>query len=389
TNNNMTGSIFLLKDDKELLEMKETPYDSEDLIQQLLQDYPALLTGDQINPEQPRKWLLITREMGVPDTEGGKGRWALDHLFLDQDGIPTLVEVKRSTDTRTRREVVAQMLDYAANSVQYWTIDDIISSFTYTCEKAEKGPGEILGTFLFDTENPDEYWERVQANLRRGNIRLLFVADTIPAELKRIIEFLNEQMNPAEVLGVEVKQYTGRQDKNKTLVSRVVGQTMKAIDTKKIRSGVPKLWDRESFIQQLREKAAPGDAEVVEKIFNWCDSNGFALKFGKGVDQATVRIGLDIPNKGFKQIVLLEGYGGLAFFFGVLGKNFSVFKEQDALTQLLHQLNTECGFKFNPGKIDSYSYSPISTLSDERRVSAFLSKLEWLHTVIEEDQQKD
>ncbi|RQD81830.1 MAG: hypothetical protein D5R96_06405 [Methanocalculus sp. MSAO_Arc2] len=369
--------------------MKETPYDSEDLLQQLLQDYPALLTGDQINREQPRKWLLITREMGVPDTEGGKDRWALDHLFLDQDGIPTLVEVKRSTDTRTRREVVAQMLDYAANSVQYWSIDDIIRSFTYTSEKAEKDPGEILGTFLFNTENPDEYWERVQANLRRGNIRLLFVADTIPAELKRIIEFLNEQMNPAEVLGVEVKQYTGRQDKNKTLVSRVVGQTMKAIDTKKIRSGAPKLWDRESFVQQLRERAAPGDAEVVEKIFNWCNSNGFALKFGRGVDQATVRIGLDIPDKGFHQIVLLEGYGDLAFFFGILGKYFQFFKENEARIQLLHQLNAECGFTFNPGKIDSYSYSPISTFSDERRVSAFLSKLEWLRTVIAQEHQKD
>lgn len=385
----MTGSIFLLKDDKELLEMKETPYDSEDLLQQLLLDYPALLTGDQINPEQPRKWLLITREMGVPDTEGGKGRWALDHLFLDQDGIPTLVEVKRSTDTRTRREVVAQMLDYAANSVQYWSIDDIIRSFTCTCEEAEKDPGEILGTFLFDNENPDEYWEKVQANLRGGNIRLLFVVDTIPPELKRIIEFLNEQMNPAEVLGVEVKQYTGRQDKNKTLVSRVVGQTMKAIDTKKIRSGVPRLWDRESFLEQVRERTGPVDARVVEKIFEWCDNNQFSLKFGKGVNQATVRIGLDIPDKGFCPIVALEGYGGLAFFFGVLGRCFPFFKEHEARKQLLHQLNTECGFKFNSDMIDSYSYSPISTFSDERRVSAFLAKLEWLRKVIEDEHQKD
>ncbi|MDO9538574.1 MAG: hypothetical protein Q7J09_01025 [Methanocalculus sp.] len=64
----MTGSIFLLKDDKELLEMKESPYDSEDLLQQLLKDYPALLAGDLINPLKPRRWLLITREMGVPDT---------------------------------------------------------------------------------------------------------------------------------------------------------------------------------------------------------------------------------------------------------------------------------------------------------------------------------
>jgi len=29
--------------------------------------------------------------------------WALDHLLLDQDAIPTLVEVKRSSDTRIRK----------------------------------------------------------------------------------------------------------------------------------------------------------------------------------------------------------------------------------------------------------------------------------------------
>jgi hypothetical protein len=36
---------------------------------------------------------------------------------LDQDAILTIVEVKRSTDTHVRREVVGQMLDYAANAV--------------------------------------------------------------------------------------------------------------------------------------------------------------------------------------------------------------------------------------------------------------------------------
>ncbi|HKI05865.1 MAG TPA: hypothetical protein VKK31_28045 [Thermoanaerobaculia bacterium] len=61
--------------------------------------------------------------MGIPDQEQGGSRWALDHLFLDQDGVPTLIEVKRGRDPRTRREVVGQMLDYAANSVLYWTAD--------------------------------------------------------------------------------------------------------------------------------------------------------------------------------------------------------------------------------------------------------------------------
>ena len=54
--------------------------------------------------------------MGIPGDEDGGGRWSLDHLFLDQDANPTLVEVKRSTDTRIRREVVGQVLDYVANA---------------------------------------------------------------------------------------------------------------------------------------------------------------------------------------------------------------------------------------------------------------------------------
>jgi hypothetical protein len=34
--------------------------------------------------------------------------------------VPTFVEVKRASDTRARREVVAQMLDYAANGSVFW-----------------------------------------------------------------------------------------------------------------------------------------------------------------------------------------------------------------------------------------------------------------------------
>jgi hypothetical protein len=60
---------------------------------------------------------------------GSGNRWSVDHLFLDQDAVPTIVEVKRSTDTRIRREVVGQMLDYAANAVVYWPVEAIRAEF--------------------------------------------------------------------------------------------------------------------------------------------------------------------------------------------------------------------------------------------------------------------
>jgi hypothetical protein len=47
-----------------------------------------------MNSDSPRRWLLISPETAIPGEEGGAGRWAVDHLFLDQDAIPTLVEVK-------------------------------------------------------------------------------------------------------------------------------------------------------------------------------------------------------------------------------------------------------------------------------------------------------
>jgi hypothetical protein len=43
---------------------------------------------------------------------------------------------------------------------------------------------------------------------------MLFVADEIPVELRRIVEFLNSQMNRAEVLAVEIKQFVGQNQRS-------------------------------------------------------------------------------------------------------------------------------------------------------------------------------
>lgn len=109
--------VFVLNDTNTLVSLEAAHFASEDDFQVLLAKFPELLAGDQIDPSNPRRWVLVRREAAIPSEENGGGRWPLDHLFLDQDGVPTLAEVKRQTDTRIRREVVGQMLDYAANCV--------------------------------------------------------------------------------------------------------------------------------------------------------------------------------------------------------------------------------------------------------------------------------
>lgn len=186
----MSGSMFIIQNDDTLIEMTEQPYTKEDHLQRFLERYPALLAGDQVDRMNPRRWLLIAREVPIPDQEDASGRWSLDHLFLDQDGIPTLVEVKRSSDTRIRREVVAQMLDYAANALLHWPSDEIRNQFENRCKNESIDPDEELRQCLDLEIEPEQFWTKVKTNLDAHRIRLLFVADEIPDELRHIIEFL-------------------------------------------------------------------------------------------------------------------------------------------------------------------------------------------------------
>src|SRR3989304_3079977 len=164
--------------------MTEQEYDSEDLLQELLAKYPNLMAGEQIDSESPRRWLLVSREISLPSQEDVAGRWSVDQLFLDQDAVPTLVEVKRSSDTRIRREVVGQMLDYAANAVVYWPIDRVRGQFEATCERNGLDPEQALAEFLGGDSDQEEFWQKAKTNLQAGRVRMLFVADEIPSELR-------------------------------------------------------------------------------------------------------------------------------------------------------------------------------------------------------------
>jgi hypothetical protein len=215
-------SVFVLKDAETLVALQPAEFAREDDFQQLLAKFPSLLSGGQTDDTSPRRWLLLKREKSIPAEDGGGGRFSVDHLFIDQDGIPTLVEVKRQSDTRLRREVVGQMLDYAANAVLYWPIDQLRAEFEEGCLKNNLDPEEQIQKQL-GAEDVEGLWRLVKTNLEAGRIRMLFVADRIPAELRRIVEFLNEQMDPAEILALELRQFVG--EGLRTIVPMVYGQT--------------------------------------------------------------------------------------------------------------------------------------------------------------------
>jgi RecB family endonuclease NucS len=104
----MSSPIFIpQKDEREddkIIQMEELPFNEEKDLQQLLAKHPELLLSDYLGIGNSNL-LLVKREAMVPGDEVGSTTFYLDHLFLDRDGIPTLVEVKRSSNTQIRREI--------------------------------------------------------------------------------------------------------------------------------------------------------------------------------------------------------------------------------------------------------------------------------------------
>ncbi len=271
----MTESIYHLNEQGQIEPMSEKQFDREDTLQKLLADHPELLSGEQMNPDKPRRWVLINREQGIADTEGGNSRWSVDHLLIDQDAILTLVEVKRSSNSEIRRTIVGQMLDYAAHATRTWNVGDIRQSF----EESAEDPDIALADLLKEEPDPDEFWRRVETNLRAARLRLLFVADGIPDELTRVVEFLNEQMPGIEVLAVEIKQFLGAT--GQTLVPRVIGRTAAAPD--RTSAGGRRPMDNDEFLNQMPSPEIQHAAKRLLDVANEC---GAQLTYGN----ATVSI---------------------------------------------------------------------------------------------------
>jgi hypothetical protein len=271
---------IFLEIDGDLHLLEEQPYEREDILQAALERHPQVIAGVTTAEGRQVELALVKREIGIPSREGGGQVWSLDHLFVDAEGVPVLVEVKRSSDTRIRREVVGQMLDYAANGPKYWPMAELRSAFEARLD-AEGRDAEAWLSEHLGVEDMVDFWQRVETNLRAGRLRLVFVADRLPTELVRIIEFLNEQMQATEVLGVELRQFRGS-GPHRAFVPSVVGRTTRALDAK-TPAGSAGRWDRASFLEAARERRSPDEVALIERLFEHLQRRGGFPRWGGGV----------------------------------------------------------------------------------------------------------
>ena len=221
-------------------------------LQLLLERNLDLLPGDQIDPENSLRWLLVKREMPVVSPASGEVLWSIDFLLVDQDSMPTLVECKRRNDARKPRETVGQMLEYAANGRHYWTGSELQIHALNTAGDASK-LDEQLRILTGSEVDAEDFFALVEANLRKSKMRLIFVLDDSPNELRSIVEFLNGQMKDTEVLIVEARQYL--HENTRIVIPWVFGFTEEARVAK-----------RESKAETGRASVARGEASFWDSV---------------------------------------------------------------------------------------------------------------------------
>jgi hypothetical protein len=190
-----------------------------DGIQTWIEKYPDLLKHPGLFEDGTvRNLLLIRREAPIAGN-------SLDHLFVDQEGVPTLVEAKLASNKESRRNVVAQMLDYAANAESALGDGTMRSWLTDRCESEGLAQTDELAALQHSYASEAAFWGECESNLNKGRVRLVFALDSVPEKLKVILEFLNRYLSPVEVVGLEVNRYSGENgDSPAVYETNVIGQ---------------------------------------------------------------------------------------------------------------------------------------------------------------------
>lgn len=335
----MRGVVYLVNGDQ-LLAMERLLYDAEDILQRLLATDARLLGGASSGEASTRRWILVKREALVRGASGQQ--WSADHLFVDDEAVPTVVEVKRSTNTQLRREVVGQLLEYVANLRASTSADELRSAYEQQILGRDGEPEVALQQALGVTMSADEYWAGVGENLARGRIRGFVVADEIPEELRRIIEYLNEQLGESRFLALEVPQFKAGNGVT-TLVPQIVAGSLEP----PVKPAGPRpggQWDAERIIAAIEEKGDPGAADATRSLLQWASDHHLGIRFGRGSEWGTATLFVPIPSE--PRLVTIWVPGTMQWPFGSYKPPFDAI---DRRRELLAKVAAISGVRWTTG----------------------------------------
>ncbi len=317
-----------------------TAYSDEQALQTLIAQSPDLLPGTA------GQEMAVVTELAVPLIG------YVDVVGVDPEGNITLVECKLKANPEIRRQIVGQVLAYAAG---LWTLSYEAFDQAFA---ARYGAPLAQAVAALKTEGWDEeaFRTAVADNLARGRFRLVIAIDEITDELKRIVLYLNQHtVADLQMLALELGYVAD--EGVEVLVPNVYGEESNQSKT----GGASRRWDKQSVFAALAEYGSPMGVQVAQRLYGFANDRGATFYYNDGPWPAVTAQFL----LGGKQVSAFGIYpyaGGkssLAINFEYLLRYFS----PQALSQLADRLRTIPGVAARYAHLEQAGFRKRPSLS--------------------------
>lgn len=307
------------------------------------------------DPSLDEAHVVFAREVS---TDSGP----IDLIGIGSSGSITIMECKLAKNHQIKREVVGQVLDYAAS---LWETDVLTLSEAFRARAGSDPFDAIRQQFGVDADSFDEEACRseVARRLREGDFRLLVAVDRIDPELRRIIQYVNSRGGSGpglRLVAVEFPRY--QQGMIQVLVPEAYGDELAHPKPPTSRGG--RRWALEDYFAAL----APDSplAPIVRRLLDWAAERRLTIRMGHG----------QTPSPSWRLEALGADY--TLFAVGVDGRLWlglgplrgrPVTSEEPVMRTLIEGLNTISGIKV------AYDASgpavPLLPLAQEEAMAAF------------------
>lgn len=161
---------------------------TEHWLQDLLFRYPELLVVDRLGFEEI---LPLCRELALP--RAGSSVYA-DILGVTRSGRLAVIECKLWRNPQARREVVAQILEYAA-LLRRWSFGDLTTGVKRRLGSGS-GPNPIFNRAREKWPDIEEaaFVDAISRSLQLGDFQLIVAGDGIRSDMHTIAEHLGSQV---------------------------------------------------------------------------------------------------------------------------------------------------------------------------------------------------
>lgn len=303
--------VIVTKDGVHSLEtLPEKDY-NESYIQEIIFENPQLLKLKEIDVSCGRIARLC-REFPVDSTGH-----SIDDLFIDSNGVLSIVECKLIRNHQATREVLGQILDYAKEIVKF----DYKELNNRILKKENKSLFEKASEMI-DCLDQEVFEENVNRNLKEGRINLVIAGDRISRNVEELVTFLNGYTKMSFKIGVvEIQLYKLINSKD---VIAIPNCLFKTVEYRLVRLGteqdekdnIIKPQDKlELFYEKIQKNTGLADKlrTFVDEI---CYENHLVKIIGRGES-----ISLNIKTEDEENNLMSISDNGRVSFFGITANN--------------------------------------------------------------------